>query len=168
MSHHLSGGCFYGGHSAEAGEGSLAPQPLGIVSSHDQQRRRVVGADSRQGEQLRGGICHHPIELNVHLGYLLREGLVTAGHRTQRELGCCLRCFWHSNWTRGRRYRALSEEIAKLDAQVHRLVAQAAPELISLPAVGTDHTATTWSSRGTTPRGWAARPPRPASAAYLP
>src|SRR5215212_1701877 len=30
----------------------------------------------------------------------------------------------------GRRYRALSEEIAKLDAQVHRLVAQAAPELI--------------------------------------
>src|SRR5215212_9629179 len=49
----------------------------------------------------------------------------------------------------GRRYRALSEEIAKLDAQVHRLVAQAAPELISLPAVGTDHTATSWSSRGT-------------------
>jgi transposase len=41
-----------------------------------------------------------------------------------------------------RRYRALSEEIADLDARLHRLVAEAAPELISLPAVGTDHAAT--------------------------
>jgi len=37
---------------------------------------------------------------------------------------------------------ALSEEIAELDAQLERLVAQAAPELVLLPGVGTNHAAT--------------------------
>lgn len=41
-----------------------------------------------------------------------------------------------------RRYRHLSEEIAELDAQLGRLVAKTAPELTSLPGVGTDHAAT--------------------------
>jgi transposase len=40
-----------------------------------------------------------------------------------------------------RRYRYLSEEIAELDAQLCRLVAKNAPELTSLPGVGTDHAA---------------------------
>jgi hypothetical protein len=66
---------------------------------HDQQRRRVVGAYSRQGEQLRGDLCHQPIELDVQLGYLLGEGPVTAGHRTERKLGCRLWCFGPSAWT---------------------------------------------------------------------
>jgi hypothetical protein len=41
-----------------------------------------------------------------------------------------------------RRHEALSEEIAELDVQLDRLVAEAAPELLALPAVGTDHAAT--------------------------
>jgi transposase len=41
-----------------------------------------------------------------------------------------------------RRYRALSEEIAELDSQLARLVAEVAPELLALPAVSTNHTAT--------------------------
>ena len=41
-----------------------------------------------------------------------------------------------------RRYQTLSEEIAKLNAQLHRLVTEAAPDLISLPAIGTNHAAT--------------------------
>jgi transposase len=41
-----------------------------------------------------------------------------------------------------RRYRTLSEEIAQLDAQLDRLVTQAAPQLVSLPAIGTNHAAT--------------------------
>jgi hypothetical protein len=40
-----------------------------------------------------------------------------------------------------RRHVALSEEIAELDVQLDRLVAQAAAELLALPAVGTDHAA---------------------------
>jgi transposase len=39
-----------------------------------------------------------------------------------------------------RRYEALSEEIAELEAHLDRLVAQAAPELVSLPGIGTDAT----------------------------
>jgi len=41
-----------------------------------------------------------------------------------------------------RRYQALSEEIAELDAQLDQLVAQVAPELVSLAAIGTHHAAT--------------------------
>jgi transposase len=41
-----------------------------------------------------------------------------------------------------RRHQVLSEEIAELDAQLERLVGEAAPELVSLPGVGTNHAAT--------------------------
>lgn len=41
-----------------------------------------------------------------------------------------------------RRHEALSEEIAELDAQLKRLVADASPKLIRLPGVGTNHAAT--------------------------
>jgi transposase len=59
-----------------------------------------------------------------------------------------------------RRYEALSAEIAELDAHLDRLVAQAAPELISLPGIGTDHAAILLIvALKTTLRGWGARPP---------
>ena len=45
-----------------------------------------------------------------------------------------------------RRHVALSEEIAELDAQLDRLVAEAAPELVLLQGVGTNHAATLLSS----------------------
>jgi transposase len=42
-----------------------------------------------------------------------------------------------------RRYRSLSEEIAELDAQLARLVAEVAPDLLASPGgVGTEHAAT--------------------------
>ena len=41
-----------------------------------------------------------------------------------------------------RRYEALSEEIAELEVHLDRLVRQAAPELVSLPGIGTDNAAT--------------------------
>jgi transposase len=40
-----------------------------------------------------------------------------------------------------RRYEVLSSEIAELEAHLDRLVAQAAPELVSLPGIGTDDAA---------------------------
>jgi transposase len=53
-----------------------------------------------------------------------------------------------------RRYQALSAEIAELDAQLDRLVAQVAPELVSLAGIGTDHAATLLIvALKTTPRG---------------
>jgi transposase len=50
-----------------------------------------------------------------------------------------------------RRHQALSEEIAELDARLDRLVAEAAPELISLPAIATDHAATLLLTVGDNP-----------------
>ena len=53
-----------------------------------------------------------------------------------------------------RRYEALSEEIAELEAHLDGLVAQAAPELVSLAGIGTDNAATLLIvALKTTPRG---------------
>ena len=53
-----------------------------------------------------------------------------------------------------RRYEALSAEIAELEAHLDRLVAQAAPGLVSLAGMGTDSAATLLIvALKTTPRG---------------
>jgi transposase len=51
-----------------------------------------------------------------------------------------------------RRYEALSEEIAELEAHLDRLVAQAAPELISLAGIGTENAATLLIVAGDNPK----------------
>ena len=51
-----------------------------------------------------------------------------------------------------RRWEALSEEIAELDAQLDRLVSQVAPELVSLLGIGTDHAATLLIVAGDNPK----------------
>jgi transposase len=51
-----------------------------------------------------------------------------------------------------RRYETLSAEIAELDAQLDRLVAQVAPELVSLAGIGTDHAATLLIVAGDNPQ----------------
>jgi transposase len=50
-----------------------------------------------------------------------------------------------------RRYRALSEEIAELDAELGRLVAEVAPGLTALSGVGTEHAATLLAVAGDNP-----------------
>jgi transposase len=51
-----------------------------------------------------------------------------------------------------RRYEALSEEIADLDVHLDRLVAQVAPELLSLAGIGTDSAATLLIVAGDNPQ----------------
>jgi transposase len=51
-----------------------------------------------------------------------------------------------------RRYEALSEEIAQLEAHLDRLVAQVAPELVSLAGIGTDNAATLLIVAGDNPQ----------------
>lgn len=51
-----------------------------------------------------------------------------------------------------RRHVALSHEIAELDAQLKRLVADASPELVRLPGVGTNHAATLLVLAGDNPQ----------------
>src|SRR5215207_120851 len=87
VSNDHAGGSLDGRDPAEAGEGGLAPQPLGIIPGHDQQWRGVVGSYARKGNQLRGGSQNQPIEVRVQLGDLFGEDLVATGHRTKREPG---------------------------------------------------------------------------------
>jgi transposase len=51
-----------------------------------------------------------------------------------------------------RRYEGLSEEIAELEAHLDRLVAQAAPELVSLPGISTENAATLLIVAGDNPK----------------
>jgi len=68
-----------------------------------------------------------------------------------------------------RRYEVLSREISELEAHLERLVAQAAPELVSLPGIGTDSAATLLIVvLKTTPRDWGAKPPSPICAGSHP
>ena len=68
-----------------------------------------------------------------------------------------------------RRYEGLSSEIDELEAHLDRLVAQAAPELVALPGIGTENAATLLIvALKTIPRGWGARPPSPAYAGSHP
>jgi hypothetical protein len=73
MPDNLARGSFDGRDTAEAGQGSLATQPLGVVSGNHQERRGVVSADARQRDQLRGDLRHQPVEVRLQLGDLLRE-----------------------------------------------------------------------------------------------
>jgi len=43
----------------------LAPQPPRVIPGYDQERRGVVGTDTRQRDQLRGGLRHQPIEVRL-------------------------------------------------------------------------------------------------------
>jgi hypothetical protein len=68
-----------------------------------------------------------------------------------------------------RRYQLLSEEIAELDEQLDRLVADAAPKLTALPGIGTDHAATLLTvALKTTHSASRVRPLSPASAESRP
>jgi transposase len=67
-----------------------------------------------------------------------------------------------------RRYETLSAEIVELEAHLDRPVGQVAPELVSLPGIGTDSATTLLIVAGDNPRGWGARPPSPVCAGSLP
>jgi transposase len=65
-----------------------------------------------------------------------------------------------------RRWLALDAEVGRLDAEMDRLVAQAAPQLTALLGVGTDVAGALLVAAGDNPGDWAARPPSRACAAW--
>ena len=107
-------------------------------------RRSAVKARTQVANQLRGIRVTTPEALQQRLRGLSTKKLVAvAAHfRPGGDPDTVEEAARFALRSMARRYQALSEEIAELDAQLHRLVAQVAPELISLPAIGTDHAAT--------------------------
>ena len=107
-------------------------------------RRSAVKARTQAANQLRGLLVTAPEGLRQRLRRLSTGVLASTAARFRPGV----RPDGPEEATRfalrsaARRYRSLSEEIAELDAQLARLVAEVAPELLDLPGVGTDHAAT--------------------------
>ncbi len=107
-------------------------------------RRSALKARTQAANQIQGLRVTAPEELLNRLRSLSTKELVSVAARFRLGDDPCdvptatkfaLRSV-------ARRYEALSEEIAELEAHLDRLVAQAAPELVSLPGIGTDNAAT--------------------------
>lgn len=116
-------------------------------------RRSAVKARTQAANQLRGVRVTAPEALRRRLrGFSTKELVaVAARFRPGGNPGEEEEATRFALRSVARRYQALSEEIACLDAQLDRLVAESAPELTSLPAIGTDHAATLLMVAGDNP-----------------
>ena len=117
-------------------------------------RRSAVKARTQAANQLQGLRVTAPDELLDRLRGLSTKELVSVAARFRladnpRDVPSATKFALRSVT---RRYEALSEEIAELDAHLDRLVAQAAPELVSLPGIGTDSAATLLVVAGDNPQ----------------
>jgi transposase len=158
-----------------AGEASGMPKSsdgtVEMIRALRAARRSAIKARTQAANQLQSLRVTAPEELRHRLRGLPTKELVSVAARFRlgdapRDVPTATRFALRSV---ARRYEALSEEIAELEAHLDRLVAQAAPELLSLPGIGTDNAATLLVvALKTTPGGWGARPPSPVCAGSLP
>jgi transposase len=117
-------------------------------------RRSAMKARTQAANQLQGLRVTAPDELFDRLRGLSTKELVSVAARFRlgddpRDVPSATKFALRSV---ARRYEALSEEIAELDAHLERLVAQAAPGLVSLPGIGTDSAATLLIVAGDNPQ----------------
>jgi len=107
-------------------------------------RHSAVKARSQAANQLQGLLVTAPEDLRHRLRQLPTKELVATCARLRlgsdpEDVRTATRFALRSV---ARRHESLSEEIAELDAQLGRLVAELAPQLISRPGIGTHHAAT--------------------------
>jgi transposase len=117
-------------------------------------RRSAMKARTQAANQLQGFRVTAPEELRHRLHGLSTKELVSVAARFRladdpRDVPSATKLALRSV---ARRYEALSEEIAELEAHLERLVGQAAPELVSLPGIGTDSAATLLIVAGDNPQ----------------
>jgi transposase len=117
-------------------------------------RRSAMKARTQAANQLQGLRVTAPEELHHRLRGLSTKELVRVAARFRlagdpTDVPAATKFALRSV---ARRYEALSEEIAELDAHLDRLVAEAAPELVALPGIGTDSAATLLIVAGDNPQ----------------
>jgi transposase len=117
-------------------------------------RRSAVKARTQAANQLQSLLVTAPEELRHRLRGLPTKDLVSVAARFRlgddpRDVPTATKFALRSV---ARRYETLSEEIAELETHLERLVAQAAPELVSLPGIGTDNAATLLIVAGDNPK----------------
>ncbi len=127
-----------------AGEPKSADGQVEMIRVLRAARCSAVKARSQAANQLQALRVTAPEKLQRHLCGLSTSELVATAARFRPGNGpddveTATRFALRSM---ARRHEALSEEIAELDEQLDRLVAEVAPGLISLPAIGTHHAAT--------------------------
>jgi transposase len=117
-------------------------------------RRSAIKARTQAANQLQSLRVTAPEEMRHRLRGLSTKELVSVATRFRladgpRDVPTATKFALRSV---ARRYEVLSAEIAELDAQLDRLVAQVAPELVSLPGIGTDNAATLLVVAGDNPQ----------------
>ena len=117
-------------------------------------RQSAVKARTQAANQLKGLRVTAPEELRQRLRTLSTKELVSVASRFRlsddpTDVPAATKFALRSV---ARRYEALSEEIAELDTHLDRLVAQAAPELVSLAGIGTENAATLLIVAGDNPK----------------
>ena len=141
-----------------AGEASGVPKSgdgrVEMIRTLRAARRSAIKARTQAANQLQGLRVTAPEELCQRLRGLATKELVSVTARFRlgdgpRDVLTATRFALRSV---ARRHEALSAEIVELDAHLDRLVAQAAPELVSLPGIGTDNAATLLIVAGDNPQ----------------
>ena len=131
-----------------AGEASGVPKSgngtVEMIRALRAARRSAIKARTQAANQLQGLRVTAPEQLRRRLRGLSTKELVSVIARFRlgddpRDVPAATRFALRSV---ARRYETLSAEIAELEAHLDRLVAQVAPELVSLPGIGTENAAT--------------------------
>jgi transposase len=131
-----------------AGEASGVPKSadgrVEMIRTLRAARRSAIKARTQAANQLQGLRVTAPEDLLKRLRNLSTKELISVAARFRlgddpRDVASATKFALRSV---ARRYEALSSEIAELDAHLDRLVAQAAPELVSLAGICTDNAAT--------------------------
>jgi transposase len=130
-----------------AGEASGVPKSgdgtVEMIRTLRAARRSAVKARTQAANQLQGMRVTAPEQLRRRLRGLSTKELVSvaARFRLGDDPHDVLTATRFALRSVARRYESLSAEIFELEAHLDRLVAQAAPELVSLPGIGTDNAA---------------------------
>jgi transposase len=141
-----------------AGESSGVPKSgdgcVEMIRALRAARRSAIKARTQAANQIQALRVTAPEQLRNRLRGLSTKELVRVAARFRladgpRDVSTATRFALRSV---ARRYENLSEEIDELDAHLDRLVAEAAPELVSLPGIGTDSAATLLIVAGDNPQ----------------
>jgi transposase len=141
-----------------AGEASGVPKSadgrVEMIRALRAARRSAIKARTQAANQLQALSVTAPEQLRQRLRGLSTKELVRVAARFRlgedpRDVPTATKFALRSV---ARRYEALSEDIDELDACLDRLVAQAAPELVALPGIGTDAAATLLIVAGDNPQ----------------
>lgn len=140
--------------SGEAtGEPKSKDGPVEMIRTLRAARNSAIKAKTQAANQLKNLRVTAPDELQQRLHGLSTRRMVpvAARFRPGSEPEDVQSATKFAMRSIARRHQALSEEVAELDVQIDRLVAEVAPELVSLPSIGTDSAATLLTVAGDNP-----------------